>query len=102
MPVDYEAHVKLLNTIIEQQAARINEQDLTIKELRTLVDELRSLKVNLEETLQTFSRQLFGTKSEKSASKKEDNSSSTPTTVKEHARTRKSKTTRDEIGRAHV
>lgn len=96
MPVDYEAQNKFLNSIIEQQAARINEQELTIKELRTLVDELRSLKVNLEETLQTFSRQLFGTKSEK-RTQKEDESSSVATTVKEHSRTRKSKTIRDEL-----
>ena len=56
---------ELLKTIIETQASRIREQEATIKELREMVDELRSLKANLEETLNEFRRQFFGVKSEK-------------------------------------
>ena len=51
---------ELLKTIIETQASRIREQEATIKELREMVDELRSLKANLEETLNEFRRQFFG------------------------------------------
>lgn len=106
MPLDYEEHVELLNRIIEQQATRIDEQDTTIQELRALVAELRSLKTNLEETLKEFSRQLFGTKSEKLSLKEEgapepktvDTKASDVVTLgKEHARTRRNKSTREEL-----
>ena len=56
---------------LTRQASRIADQEATIKELRIMVDELRSLKANLEETLEEFRRQFFGVRSEKtSASKK--------------------------------
>ena len=47
---------QLLKMVIETQASRIKEQEETIKELRLMVDELRSLKANLEETLEEFRR----------------------------------------------
>lgn len=106
MPIDYEEQNKLLNRIIEQQSARISEQDTTIKELRILAAELRSLKVNLEETLSEFSRQLFGTKSEKQQPKvaepaavenESDDTAEPETTVTEHVRSRKKKASRDEL-----
>ena len=62
---------ELLKMIIETQASRIKDQEETIKELRTMIDELRSLKVNLEETLDEFRRQFFGVKSEKTSNTKE-------------------------------
>ena len=58
---------QLLKMVIETQASRIKEQEETIKELRLMVDELRSLKANLEETLEEFKRQVFGVKSEKTS-----------------------------------
>ena len=42
---------QLLKMVIETQASRIKEQEGTIKELRLMVDELRSLKANLEEVV---------------------------------------------------
>ena len=106
MSLDYEKQIDYLNNIIEEQAARINEQAATIEELRALVDELRSLKANLEETLEEMRRQLFGTKSEKSSVKdktddeltNEDTDEKTVSIkVKEHTRTRKPKTTREDL-----
>lgn len=46
--------------MLETQASRIVEQEEIIKELRAMVDELRSLKANLEESLEEFPRQFFG------------------------------------------
>ena len=43
--------IKLLKMVIETQASRITEQEATIKELREVIDELRSVKANLEETI---------------------------------------------------
>ena len=60
---------ELLKMVIETQASRIKEQEATIRELRIMVDELRSLKANLEETLEEFRRQFFGVSSEKTSAK---------------------------------
>ena len=46
-----EDQIKLMQTIIDQQEKRIQEKDAVIADLRKLVDELQSLKANLEETL---------------------------------------------------
>ena len=59
-----QEQIRLLNMVIETQASRISEQEALIKDLQETVAELRSLKANLEETLEEFRRQLFGTKSE--------------------------------------
>jgi uncharacterized coiled-coil DUF342 family protein len=74
-------NTRMLEMIIETQAARLNEQDATIKDLRatigglratieglnTTVDELRSTRANLEETLEEFRRQFFGVRSKKTS-----------------------------------
>ena len=67
--------IKLLKMVIETQASRITEQEATIKELREVIDELRSVRANLEETIDEFKRQIFGISSEKTASKKKDEES---------------------------
>ena len=80
----------LLKMIIETQASRIQEQDATIKELRQMVDELRSLKANLEETLEELRRQFFGVRSEKTPREEKSSSEAKKTvTVREHTRERK-------------
>ena len=108
MPVSMEEHIRLLEAMIEQQKqhiqsqdARILEQEQTITQLRALVDELRLLKAGMEETLEEFKRQLFGTKSEKTKAAPSDAADGlegqpVKITVKEHARTKKKKATRDE------
>ena len=67
--------IKLLKMVIETQASRITEQEATIKELREVIDELRSVRANLEETIDEIKRQIFGISSEKTASKKKDEES---------------------------
>ena len=69
MPVNAEEYIRLqgetiehLKQHIQSQDARILEQEQTIADLRALVDELRLLKAGMEETLEEFKRQLFGTK----------------------------------------
>lgn len=108
MPADNEEYTRLLEEMVEQmkahilsQDARILEQEQTIADLRSLVDDLRLLKAGLEETLEEFKRQLFGTKSEKTKTSQADAAVETEdpaskTTVKEHTRAKKKKTTRDE------
>ena len=82
----------LLKMVIETQAARLHEQEATIQELRQMVDELRSLKANLEETLEELRRQIFGIKSEKTSHDEGPSSEGKKTvTVKEHTRERKPK-----------
>lgn len=60
-----EDQIKLMQTIIDQQEKRIQEKDAVIADLRKLVDELQSLKANLEETLKEFQRQFFGVRVKK-------------------------------------
>lgn len=95
--MSYEDENKLLKMIIETQASRIAEQEATIQELRDMVEELRSLRANLEETLEEFRRQFFGVRSEKtSASPKEEPEKKT-VQVKGYTVTRKKKATREEL-----
>ena len=109
MPVNAEEYIRLqgetiehLKQHIQSQDARILEQERTITELRVLVDELRLLKAGMEETLEEFRRQLFGTKSERvksaPANEEDDGTQNPPaqTAVKGHTRTKKKKATRDE------
>ena len=77
---------QLLKMVIETQASRIKEQEETIKELRLMVDELRSLKANLEETLNEFRRQFFGIKSEKTSPEPASKEETKPVPVKAHSR----------------
>lgn len=105
-----EQQMKLLQTVVEQQQAyiqvqdaRMAEKDATIADLRKLVGELQSLKANLEETLDEFRRQFFGTVSEKTSPKEEaakempGQDKPKPIEVKSHARERKPKAKRDDI-----
>ena len=88
---------QLLKMVIETQASRIKEQEGTIKELRLMVDELRSLKANLEETLEELRRQIFGVKSEKTSSTSVSKEETKTVPVKAHSRQRKPKATRNEL-----
>lgn len=92
---------------IQMQEARMAEKDVTIADLRKLVDELQSLKANLEETLKEFRRQFFGISSEKtsvtSKSSAPSSASEAPEEepkrieVKSHTRERKTKSRRDDL-----
>lgn len=113
----FEKQMKLLQTVIDQQQAHIQaqnahmaekdarmaEKDETIAELRKLVGELQSLRANLEETLHELRRQLFGTASEKTISKKRNaEEADLPEekaliAVKEHMRERKPKSKRADL-----
>ena len=96
-----------LQAHIEDQKERLAEKDATIADLRRLIDELLSLKANLEETLAEFRRQLFGTRSEKTGSKSTDETvpekgdgsetGSGTVNVKPHVRKRKAKSKREDI-----
>ena len=92
---------KLLKMVIETQASRIAEQEATIKELHEVIDELRSVRANLEETIDEFKRQIFGISSEKTSPKKKDDEAATEETktvkIKEHTRKRKPKATREDL-----
>lgn len=99
-----EDQIKLMQTIIDQQEKRIQEKDAVIADLRKLVDELQSLKANLEETLKEFQRQFFGVRSEKTKApdKKQEQQNATAepaktVEVKSHTRQRKTKATRKEL-----
>ena len=91
--------IKFLKMIIEQQTSRIEEQETTIKGLRVMVDELRSLKANLEETLEEFRRQFFGVCSEKTTASSKENPETEKKTVqvKSYTTQRKKKATREEM-----
>ena len=95
--MSYEDENKLLKMVIETQASRIADQEATIKELRSMVDELRSLKANLEETLEEFRRQFFGVRSEKTSASKKEEAEKKTVQIKGYAATRKKKATREEL-----
>lgn len=102
-----EDQIRLMQTIIDQQEKRIREKDAVIADLRKLVDELQSLKANLEETLKEFQRQFFGVRSEKTKvpDKKQEQQNATAepaktVEVKSHTRQRKPKATRKDANYA--
>lgn len=105
MPIEAEELIAFLKKINEQQESRIKEQEVTITELRTLITELRVSVANLTETLDEFRRKLFGKSSEQTRIALEEeplneeiSSESEPTaTVKEHTRSRKPKTARNDL-----
>lgn len=81
MPADKDLQIQLLQQMLEQQQkyiesleARNKEQEATIADLRSAIDELHSLKANLEETIAEFKRKFFGTGSEKTPSDTEPSS----------------------------
>ena len=82
-----------IKTINEQQAARIREQEETIRELRVL-------KANLEETIGEFRRKFFGVRSEKASPSSEDPEQEAvgeKIKVKSHTRERKKKAVRGDL-----
>ena len=95
--MSYEDEIKLLKMVIETQASRIADQEATIKELRSMVDELRLLKANLEETLEEFRRQFFGVRSEKTSASKKEEAEKKTVQVKGYTAARKKKATREEL-----
>lgn len=95
--MSYEDENKLLKMVIETQASRIADQEATIKELHAMIDELRSLKANLEETLEEFRRQFFGVRSEKTSGIPKDETEKKTVTVKGYTAQRKKKATREEL-----
>lgn len=107
-----EEQIKLMQIIIEQQKAyiqvqdaRMAEKDTTIADLRKLVDELQSLKINLEETLNELRRQFFGIHSEKTSARKSNPVSRETVSIEEpkrievknHIRERKPKARREDL-----
>lgn len=108
--MDSEQQIKLQQEIIEHlkayiqaQETRMAEKDATIAGLRKLVDELQSLKANLEETLYELRRQFFGVRSEKTPSPDKDKAEKKPQAepqtiqVRSHTRQRKPKAKRGDI-----
>ncbi len=107
-----EEQIRLMQTIIEQQKdyihaqdIRLAEKDATIADLKKLVDELQSLKANLEETLDELRRQFFGTRSEKKKTSSKDaepdesiqQEQSQKIAVKSHTRERRPKSRREDL-----
>ena len=112
--MEMNEQVKMMQAVIEQQQAyikaqdeRMAEKDATIADLRKLVDELQSLKANLEETLDEFRRQFFGVRSEKTKQGDADGdgqdgdgcpgTEADTVTVRSHERKRKAKSKREDI-----
>jgi len=108
--MDSEQQIKLQQEIIERlkayiqaQETRMAEKDATIADLRKLVDELQSLKANLEETLYELRRQFFGVRSEKTPSPDKDKTGGKPQAepqtvqVRSHTRQREPKAKREDI-----
>ena len=95
--MSYKEEIQLLNRIIETQASRITEQETTIQQLQSIIDELRSIKANLEETLEEFRRQIFGVSSEKTSSETKEKVEKKTIQVKGYSTTRKKKATREEL-----
>ena len=110
MPVNPEDMIQLLMKTNAEQEERLKEKDQTISDLRSTVEELRNMVTdlkstiaNLNETLDEFKRKFFGTSSEKV--KKEisvdlsgqDTEPEETVVVKEHTRTRKKKSVRDDL-----
>lgn len=90
-PISSERIIQILQTTNEQQSAQIKEQADTIRQLRTLVEELQGTIANLEETVREFQRMLFGSISESSKkrssqSKKKSDEGETEIVVSAHKR----------------
>ena len=110
MPVDPEEIIRLLIKTNADQEERLKEKDRTIsdlratvKELRSTVTDLRSTIANLNETLDELKRKYFGTSSEKVKERaadqpeQETGHEGETVVVKEHTRTRKKKSVRDDL-----
>ena len=110
MPVNPDDMIQLLMKTNADQEERLKEKDqmisdlrATVEELRNTVTDLRSTIANLNETLDEFKRKFFGTSSEKVKKERSVDLSAQGTdpeetvTVKEHTRTRKKKSVRDDL-----
>lgn len=89
---------------LKEKDRTINDLQATVEDLRTTVADLRSTIANLNETLDEFKRKSFGTSSEKTKkesagdlSGQDTDSEEKAVTVKEHTRTRKKKSVRDDL-----
>ena len=107
MTQEQQEHLQEINRMLEE---RLKEKDTTITALQTTIkvlqdniDKLQTTIANLNETLAQFKRDLFGTSSEKNKKKSpkepssEEGSEQDCTIVKEHTRTRKKKSVREEL-----
>ena len=111
MPVNPEDMIQLLIKTNAELEERLKEKDQTICDLRTTVEELRNTVAdlrntiaNLNETLDELKRKFFGTSSEKVKNEQSGDPSEQDTdpeeetvVVKEHTRTRKKKSVRDDL-----
>lgn len=110
MPVNPEDMIRLLMKTNEDLEERLKEKNQTISDLRATVEELRntvtdlrSTIANLNETLDELKRKFFGTSSEKVKKERSADLSAQDTepeetvVVKEHTRTRKKKSVRDDL-----
>lgn len=99
--MDKDKQIELLQAVIEQQQKQLEEKDATIADLRMIIDQLQSLKANLEETLDELKRMIFGTRSERTKSSEKTSedelSEAKSIEVKSHKRERKSKSRREEL-----
>lgn len=94
-----DEQIELLKLYIQSQNERLAEKDAAIADLRRLVEELQTLKANLEETLNEFRRQFFGIRSEKTRKDIPPETQPAPqkVEVKAHTRERKPKAKREDI-----
>ncbi len=105
MSGEAEELITFLKKINEVQESRIKEQAITIDNLRIIIADLQVTVANLNETLDEFRRKFFGISSEKisdSAVKElpeAEEAAPEPkiTTVAEHTRTRKPKSSRQDL-----
>ena len=106
MPVNPEDMIQLLMKTNAEQEERLKEKDQTISDLRATVEELRNTVTDLRSTianLNEFKRKFFGTSSEKVKKERSVDLSAQGTApeetvvVKEHTRTRKKKSVRDDL-----
>jgi len=105
MPGEAEELIAFLKKITEVQESRIKEQAVTIDNLRIMIADLQVTVVNLNETLDEFHRKFFGVSSEKASvfaakeipDAKEAGEEPKITTVTEHTRINKPKSSRKDL-----
>lgn len=105
MQSEAEELITFLEKINEMQESRIKEQAITIDNLRITITDLQVTIANLNETLDEFRRKFFGISSEKvlgsavkeMPDKEEVVEEPKVTTVTEHTRTKKPKSSRQDL-----
>ena len=92
---------EFLKSIIEDQKSRIASQEKFIGELQTTIAALNQTVANLQETIAELNRALYGISSESTKTPSVEETPSTGETkavaVKEHTRTRKPKSKREDL-----